>query len=405
MNELEAIVDATETARRAGKESLLATVVGVRGSAYRRPGARMLFTEDGWQAGSISGGCLESDILRRAWWHTRDGASALVTYDSTVEDDAETNDLLSWGFGLGCNGVVEVLLERLTPGSACCPVGFIARCLQRNRPGVLATVVSVDGSDKIRPGQRLFLHTEDREPVAATIGNPELSALVEQDARELLEIGGTSQGRTYSFAGENATAEVFLEVVTPPVSLLICGAGHDAIPLTMMAKTLGWKVTVMDPRPGILPRPDRFPGADTVIACAPQELAAHVPLTDRTLCVVMSHNVFQDAALLETLIPSPVCYLGVLGPRRRMERILDSLGRSDENRLHGPVGLDIGADTPQTVALSILAEMQAVLSGRPGNFLRHREKPIHDPMQHHGAPPYPRHTAIVESVQCALAAQ
>jgi xanthine dehydrogenase accessory factor len=412
MNEFEAIVEAAENARRAGQEAILATVVGVRGSAYRRPGARMLLTNEGWQAGSISGGCLEGDILRRAWWHTQDGNPVVVTYDSTVEDDDETADLLSWGFGLGCNGVVDVLLERLTPGSArsaCCPVSFIAHCLQSNRPGVLATLVAVEGSETVLPGQRLLLHAEDQNPIAITIENPDLHAQVERDARLLLETRGASQSRTYSFAEDDATdatagrhAEVFLEVVTPPVSLLICGAGHDAAPLTTLAKTLGWKVTVVDPRPGSLPRPERFPGADAVIACAPHDLAKQVTLDSRTLAVVMSHNVFQDAALLEILLPSNVCYIGLLGPRRRTERLLASLGRQDkartDNRLHGPVGLDIGADTPQTIALSILAEIQAVLAERPGSFLKNRQQPIHEPTT-----PLPRITTKNEPVLCSLA--
>lgn len=401
MNELQSMVEAAEMARRQGKQALLATVVGVSGSAYRRPGARMLFTEDGWQAGSISGGCLEGDVLRRAWWHTRGGKSALITYDSTVEE-GDTDSDLSWGFGLGCNGVVQVLLERLTPGTVCCPVGFIARCLQRDRSGVLATIVAVNGSEAILPGQRLLLDAGERELGAVTIENQELSALVKDEARRLLESNSTSQTMTFSFDGESRTAEVFLEVVTPPISLVICGAGHDAVPLATLAKNLGWKVTVVDTRPGSLPRPDRFPGADTVIACAPHELAARVPLNDRTLSVVMSHNVFQDASLLETLLPSPVRYIGVLGPRRRTERLLESLGRQVEDRLHGPVGLDIGADTPQAIALSILAEMQAILSGRPGSFLRNRDKPIHDPIPRHGMPTPLRPTAKGEPVVCTL---
>lgn len=402
MYELQAIVEAAEIARKQGEEALLATVVGVRGSAYRRPGARMLFTQEGWQAGSISGGCLEADILRRGWWHVRNGRPALITYDSTVDEETEDSEELSWGLGLGCNGVVDILLERLTPSAACCPVGFIDDCLRRNRPGVLATVANACGTEVIQPGQRLLLHTSQRHPVANTLGSLELSAQVEHDARRLLENNGSSQSVTYGFGGENAQAEVFLEVIAPPLSLVICGAGHDAIPLSTMAKTLGWNVTVVDPRPGCLPHPERFPGADTVIACTPQELTAQIALNNRTLCVVMSHNVFQDAALLEALLPSDVCYIGVLGPRRRTERLLESLGRQPDDRMHGPVGLDIGADAPETIALSILSEMQAVLSGRPGSSLRHRQKPIHEPMPRYGIPTLSQSLPRTEPVLCAL---
>ena len=383
MNELQAIVKGTEAARREGKPALLATVVSVRGSAYRRPGARMLLTSDGWEAGSISGGCLEGDILRKAWWRTRSGEQVIVTYDSTA-DDGTGEDELSWGFGLGCNGVIDVLLERIVPGSNDCPVVFIADCLRRRRMGLLATVIAVENSVSTAIGQRLLWHEGDSFPIGCTLCDDGLATPIKRDANRILTTGSSSTVAVYELEN-GGTATVFLEVIRPPRPLLICGAGHDAAPLARMADALGWQVTVVEPRPGMLPRPDRFPGAESVFACSPTVLETHVALDSDTCVVVMSHNVALDAALLAELLPSSVRYIGILGPRRRTERILASLRESgvalpNLSRLHGPVGLDIGADNPETIALSILAEVQASITKRCGGFLRERDEPIHEPM-------------------------
>lgn len=403
MNELQAIVDAAADARRSGGPALLATVVRVRGSAYRRPGARMLLTPDGWKAGSISGGCLEGDILRKAWWRTRTGEAVIVVYDSTLaeDEDADFGEELSWGFGLGCNGVVEVLLERLTLDEPACPVAFIGECLRRHRSGVLATVIASEGEGAPVIGCRLLLHEGEDAPVAHDLERTELVARIEQAARESLKSGRSSTMNITLPGG--GWADVFLEVVQPPTPLVLCGAGHDIVPLVRMAKEIGWHVTVVDPRPGIPPRPDRFPGADAVLSCDPADLPRRVALDARTFVAVMSHNVSLDAALLSALLPTPVRYIGALGPRRRTERLLDYLRQRGEaltglDRLHGPIGLDLGADSPETIALSILAEMQAVFAGCDAGALRNRETPIH--REAHDGPRTPSRNS--EPVECAL---
>jgi xanthine dehydrogenase accessory factor len=400
MNELQAVAAAAEKAHAQGKPTLLATVVRVQGSAYRRPGARMLLTEDSWLAGSISGGCLEADVLRKAWWRTRSGERTVVTYDSRIEDDEMNADILSWSFGLGCNGVVEILLERILSNAPDCPVAFIADCLRQGCSGVLATVIACD-EDSSPIGQRLLWRGGDATSQASTITNGELRAAVERAVSDLLTHSGKSQTVPFTLAS-GETVDVFFEVVAPPRPLLICGAGHDAVPLARMAKDLGWQVTVVDPRAGVQIRAERFPGADTVLACAPSDLKSRVAIDSRTCAVVMSHNVLIDAAVLTELIPSPVSYIGVLGPRRRTDRLLaevrdNGVPLTHLERLHAPVGIDIGADTPEAIALSILAEMQAALSGRSAGFLRDRDQPIHDQ-----STTSPARNAVRESVECAI---
>jgi len=368
MKELQEIVSAWDTLCAEGREAVLATVVGVSGSTYRRPGARMLLAGEGRLAGSVSGGCLEADLVKKAHWHTRNGA-ALVTYDSTDEDD------VVWGFGLGCNGVVQVLLERVSseaPG----PLRLLQSVLQDRRPGVIATVIGGNATGNI--GQRFLLMPDGRQE--GTLGGGVLLAQVEKDAQAVL---AARQSRTDAYALPGGTsAIVFLEAVLPPLPLVIFGANHDALPLVRLAKELGWHVTVADVR-GAQPRPERFPGADTVLAGSAEVLCREIRWDAQTAAVVMTHNYPDDRRVLRRLLETSVSYIGQLGPKVRTERLLaeisdgGSITDSHRLRLHGPVGLDLGADTPEQIALSIVAEIQAARTGRSGESLRSRREPLH----------------------------
>jgi xanthine/CO dehydrogenase XdhC/CoxF family maturation factor len=292
------------------------------------------------------------------------------------DENGSFDDPLSWGLGLGCNGIVDVLLERLTPDAPACPVAFIAACLSRRRPGCIATVIASDNPEQI--GQRVLWHAGESTFAACTVTDPAFAAEISEAVRAAIVAERPSQ--TLRFGAR----EVFLETIVPPTPLIICGANHDAAPLARMAKAVGWQVTVVDPWVGSPPRPERFPGADTVLCCAPADLSTRLTIEAGSFAVVMSHNVAHDAAFLAALLPAPVAYIGLLGPRRRTERLLEALVEqgtdiaADDHRLHGPIGLDIGAEDPDAIALSILAEMQAVKSGRRGGFLRESPRPIHD---------------------------
>jgi xanthine/CO dehydrogenase XdhC/CoxF family maturation factor len=372
MRELQGIVEAAEEAERGGKTAILATVVQVEGSAYRRPGAHMLITEDGWRAGSISGGCLESDLLERARALTEAGQPALVTYNTT-----DAGDVLL-GVGLGCRGVIRVLVERLAPGRTPDPMAFLRSCLRDRRTGILATVFRLEGPVSTRVGARLLLHHDGR--VSGDIQDAELTALVEEDARKALA-GERSMSGAYSL--QSGAAEVFLEAIRPPIPLVVFGAGHDAVPIVRLAKELGWHVTVVDGRSAYATSA-RFPSADSVVLSLPETMRDRVPLDKEAAALVMTHNYLQDRKLLEALLPSPVRYIGVLGPKSRTDEILSDLRSegvawTEEQlaRLYAPVGLDIGTEGPEGIALAILAEIQAVRSNRFGGCLRQRTGPIH----------------------------
>ena len=370
MKELQEILAAYEAIRRQGESAALATVVAVSGSSYRRPGARMLLTADGWVAGGVSGGCLESDVAARARVVLERNETDIVTYDTTEDGD------IVFGVGLGCRGVIQILIEPLTGSRP--DFDFLTGLSQTREAGVCATVFRSEGGARARLGDRLLLSQVGR--ICDGLADADLAARVLRDAKDALA-SGKSGVREYALPV--GSVSVFLEAISPPQALIIFGAGHDAPPLARLAKELGWHVTVTDPRPTYA-TPERFPQADTVLVCPPEEAAARLASDARTAVVLMTHNYLHDRALLEQLLPSPVRYLGVLGPKRRTERLLSEMppgtaGDGALSRLHSPVGLDIGADTPETIALSVIAGIQAVAAGRSGGFLRDRSGPIYPP--------------------------
>lgn len=337
MNELAAIARQLSAPGAGG--GVLATLVAIRGSSYRRPGARLLVIPGGAAIGSISGGCLEEDVLVRAQAVAATGRAELVTYDTTSEND------LVWGVGLGCHGVVQVLLEKLPPQPAW--AATLAANLRARQPTEIAIVWRLAGN---APGHAIPLGTRL---------TAELPALP-------------------------ATAGVFRQTVAPATTLAIFGAGNDAQPLVRLAKELGWHVIVADPRPAFATAA-RFPDVDALVVAPAAELPARVAPGNDALVVVMTHHYVHDVPLLRALLPRPLAYLGLLGPKQRAQKILaDFAGEGFaimpewRARLHAPVGLDLGAETPAEVALAILAEMQAALAGRNARPLRERSKPIHD---------------------------
>ncbi len=377
MNELQSIIEAYDAMAQRGLQMVLATVVNVAGSAYRRPGARMLIAADGHTVGSVSGGCLERDVLNHAQRVLQTNKPRMVTYDAMSGDD------IVWEFNLGCKGIVDVLIEPLPTKANIDLLAFLADCLSMRHRGIVATLFTVEGPVKATIGNRLML--SGQRPAIHDIGNDDLAEAIGSDSRRALAVGRSTIKR-YELA--TGCAQVFIEIVQPPVPLVVFGAGYDAVPIVRLAKELGWHVTVVDPRPGHAIR-TRFPLADELIVCRPEEVCTRIALDQGTVAVVMTHNFLHDAELLRALVSSPLRYLGLLGPKQRAQRLLDGvreqgvvLNQSRLGRIYGPMGLDIGADTPDEIALAVIAEIQAVLTGRLGGMLRKRERPLHE--ERHG---------------------
>jgi len=341
--------------------AVLATVVHVKGSAYRRPGARMLILPDGRHIGSISGGCLEGDVCQKAWWLTQDAKPALRVYDSMSDDDAV------WEFGLGCNGVVQVLLERIDSPDVNESLHYLEASLVNRTPAAIATVISTSPASSLKVGSRLML---DDTHVSGSLAGTKHRSTLSEHARVALREG---TNRTVELEGH----QLFIEAIHPPLPLVIFGAGPDAIPLVSLAKLLGWCVTVADGRPAYA-RQDRFAQADRVVLTSADDPIGSIAIDRATAVVLITHNYPQDRKLLECIVPLLPRYLGVLGPHIRTRRLLEHLDPTmDRFELHAPIGLDIGAETPEGIAISIVAEIQATLAGRTGEMLKLRRGSIH----------------------------
>jgi xanthine dehydrogenase accessory factor len=370
MKELQNILQAYESLRNTAATLALATVVKVRGSTYRRPGARMLMSDDGRMVGTVSGGCLEADVLEKARKLMLAGKAETAVYDMTSNDEG------AWGLSMGCNGVVHLLVEPLTNESAA-HLRFLRDCLAQRVRCVVAVVFRVDGEFRAFVGMRLMVREDGS--VVENVMNPVLAAVLLESARQALE-DGKSEVKEYRF-GEGVV-EALVEVVDPPTPLIIFGAGYDAIPVARLAGELGWNVTVVDHRPAFLAA-ERFPDAK-LVQLRPEEIGQSLSIDRHTAVVVMTHNFEHDLHLLKSLLPSPAQYVGLLGPRKRTELLLEKLRdqgvtptEAQLARLHAPIGLDLGAESPEAIALAILAEIQATLAGRRGGYLRDLRGPIH----------------------------
>lgn len=372
MKTIQAIVELASEAR-AGEMLAMATVMKVRGSAYRRPGARMLVLPDGRTAGMISGGCLENDVRERARGVMASGQPVLVTYDSTAPED------IVFGLGLGCNGIVQILIEPLRAGDEAGLTRFFSSCVSRRHTGRVATVFQ---SDNFPLGARIL-----RWPDAAVTSTVDDAALSDALLRAFQETSARRTALRQIELPDGRSATVLLEAVTPPVPLTIFGAADDAIPVAVLAKSIGWHVSVVDARSEYATR-ERFPLVDAVLCLRPEALSAspQIVLPPDAMVMIMTHNFTHDRELLRVLLARPLRYVGILGPKSRTQRLLDELADDgvtfpEENlaRLHGPAGLDLGAETPEEIAISIVGEMQAVLGQRGGGALRDRNAPIHDP--------------------------
>ena len=318
-----------------GRRAALATVVGMQGSAYRRPGAKFLVDEDGRTSGSISGGCLEEDVRQVALEVMRSGEPRLLKYDTGGDDTSV------FSLGLGCSGSVEIFVSSATSSGAIEAAREALDLLAGDRAFSIATVLRGEAAGRIRVS-----------------GSP--------------ASGGSEGG--------SAEPDVFVEILAPPPHLLVFGAGDDAAPLCAYASDAGFRVTVVDHRAASLSA-ERFPAAFRLVERRPEEELSGLPAGPRALAVVKTHSFGHDREWVRRLLAAGVPYIGLLGPRARGAKILAEVGADVSEpaaeRVFTPVGLDLGAEGPEQVALSIVAELLAVHSSRQPWSLRETKGAIH----------------------------
>jgi xanthine dehydrogenase accessory factor len=372
-------------ASESGERVVLASVVRTIGATYRGVGARMIVRGDDTTVGLLSGGCLEGEIVQRAARVRESGEAEILTYDGRSGDE------LIWGLGLGCNGLVEILVECRSAESAGSLGALLASALDGAAPSVIATVVRATGCGAPAVGARAIVRAHGEVARDGDWGRaPDLEAVL-ADAQSGQVSARRGMNLDYVFgddpvAVDNAcNIQVSFELVVPGVDIVICGSGPDAVPVARLASALGWSVTVIDPRPVSFTPPEHF-GEARVVECAQSDRLTDVITTNaRTAAIVMSHNYERDLDYLGALAASDAGYIGMLGPRARTERLLNDLASrgkpipdSLSARLFAPIGLDVGGDGAEAIALSIIAEISAVMYGRAGSHLRESAASIHE---------------------------
>ncbi len=338
-------------ARRERRQDLvLATVIDTEGSTYSKAGERMLIDDNGVFQGMLSGGCLEGDLAIRARQVVESAAPQIVTYNLADDDEL-------WGLGVGCDGMMRVLLQPLSATTDYQPFTQLA-ALAVARVRSAAALVVESSIDELCAGASCFVHGSDVSLFGAAGKHGEL---LEQYCRNALQTGCCDIMRHQA---DGRDAEIFITTIEPVPRLLVLGAGLDAEPLVRIAAELGWRCTVADHRPAYV-ESNSFDAAEAVICCPTDEISAALPLDDFDLAIVMSHHLSSDRSYLCQLAESSIPYVGLLGPPGRRARLVSELGargRKLEHRLHGPAGLDLGGRGPAAIALSITAEMQQALS-------------------------------------------
>lgn len=332
-----------------GGRAAIATVVRISGSAYRRPGAKLLVEESGRTTGGISGGCLESDVRAAALEVLGGAGPRLLHYDTGSGEETV------WGLGLGCEGAVDLHVAQADP-RVCTP---LRELIAARAPFAITTALPAGSPVAFARGALL-----------AAGGTPALDCELEKRAARLLERGE-------SRVEELGPQSFFIDVLLPPPHLMIFGAGDDARPLALLAAEAGFEITVVDHRPAYL-TPERFPPPAKLLLRRASDGVADLAVGRRHFAVVQTHALRHDRDWLDALLPLSLGYVGLLGPRGRAAEILRQLARPPAEKLYSPVGLDIGADGPEQVAVSIVAELLSVHSSRAPNHLRERKRGIHE---------------------------
>ncbi|MFT9846897.1 XdhC family protein [Aneurinibacillus sp. REN35] len=375
MTEYMQVITAIEEALQAGRAAALATVINVKGSAYRREGAKMAIDEEGQTTGMISGGCLEPDVAALAEDVLKQGRAVHKQY--ALDEDAV------WGLGLGCPGTVDLYVESVQAEAmeTSSPLGAFLYSVKKGKAGVLGTLMNPKAQGET---QRLFIPEEGM--AVGSFGSYALDEWFGKVAQDKLgEQSPKSEMKEVSFTG-GETFNVFIDVHVPPIELMIFGAGHDAIPLAQMGAALGWTVTVVDPRPAYNDA-ERFPAANRILI-HPQAFENRIHIGHRTYVVVMNHHIERDQDTLAFVLESKAPYVGVLGPRSRRIRMLEAIeaggtvfSSAAMERMYSPIGLDIGAVSSEEIAVSIVSEILSVRNGHGAGFLQGKEA-IHQPSAH-----------------------
>lgn len=370
MKEIKAIIKAYDEIDRNNLHAALATVVRVEGSSYRRTGARMLVLDNGTWVGGISGGCLEGDALKRARLAINNSRSTLITYDTSEDDPHQI------GVGLGCNGIIDVLFTPLDFNNPENPVEILKSCIRSNREThTLITITKTEGNwGNLQAGQLIRYTTADSLKV---FGDQNLEKLLNEAAE--LQISKSTSNSFHYESPEGKSIALFIEILPPEIHVVLIGHQYDVYPMSRLLKELGWRVSILAELLKVNSKIRAI--ADEI---RPVSEFSELTIDEHTAIILMSHDYKTDKRNLPLVLKSKAPFIGMLGPRLRSEKIWKELAEEnnavsekDMDRIYAPLGLDIGAVTPEEIALSLAAGIRAAFSGRSGEFLKFRQSPIH----------------------------
>ena len=366
MKEIKSIIQLYNTYKNAGERCAIAQVVRVEESSYRREGARMLVFESGVFEGGISGGCLEGDALQRSQIAILKQEPSIVTYDTSKEKEI--------GVGLGCNGIIDVLISPISDESPM--MAMLQKCVSERGEHTIATVTALEGTlDSVSLGESFYY--EAKSATLHHCANEELKAFIQDKVSEVHE---QKKSKTYHYETETSKARIFIELIPPQYHLAIYGDNYDVYPMLEMAKVMDWDVSLT----GNIQKLKKEK-LQSVANLYPKDLPERPEIDNRTAVVLMAHDYKTDSANLLELIKSPAPYIASLGPRKRFDKMVmefRSVGiefsQEEQDRIFAPCGLEIGANTPEEIAISVFGEILAVFSGKNGGVLREKEGPIHE---------------------------
>ena len=365
MKEIKAIVEAYHKIDFTKNKAALATVVRVEGSSYRRSGARMLITDSGEWIGGISGGCLEGDALKKAKFAMAQNKASMVTYDTTDDDPYQI------GVGLGCNGIIDVLLAPLDSQNIDNQVLVLQNCIESRKPNVIITVINSKGNFKnIQLGDAYKYDAEN---------NFSLNFISRNLITDINSCLQSEKSESKIYQCQEGEITVFIEVIIPATHLIMFGGNYDIYPMVKLAKEVGWKVSVVcNP---LKVHKSLFELADAVIE---KEQAIEIKIDPYTVALLMAHDYETDFKNMRNLLKTNIKYIGMLGPKKRTDKMFlklfeegNSISDEDLARIATPVGLDIGASNPEEIAISIIAEIKTFFTGRTGQRLKFREGAIY----------------------------
>lgn len=370
LKEIRTIIKAYDEIDKAGTKAALATVVRVEGSSYRRTGARMLVMDNGVWIGGISGGCLEGDALKRARLAIIKSSASLITYDTT-EDDAH-----QIGVGLGCNGIIDVLFTPLDYENKNNPVEILKSCVQANRQThILVTITGIEGNWNVQAGEVIKYSGPESLEVFC---DAEVQKKLNEKINEQVEKSKSSPVDLET--RDEKKISLFIEILLPEIHLILMGHQYDVYPLARLTNEMGWHATIV-----ANPLKVNSTYVNTVNHVFSEDHFSDIPFDNHTAIILMSHDFKTDKRNLLKALQTEARYIAMLGPKIRAEKIINELEEdgstfSEEvlKKIYAPAGLDIGALTPEEIALSLLAEIRTVFSGREGGFLKLRDTPIHE---------------------------